>query len=94
MSQRSQDSRTTTGITWLAVIATFSIGCGLCRNEEQLRVKSPDGIAEAIIFQRDCGATTDFSTQVSVLPSGASLNENGGNVFVGGADKDGAVRAS
>jgi hypothetical protein len=78
----------------LALIVTFSTGCGLCRNEEQNRAKSPDGAAEAVLFQRDCGATTDFSTQISVLPSGSSLGDRSGNVFVAGANNDGAARAS
>ena len=32
------------------------------------------------MFQRDCGATTGFSTQVSVLDSGDTL-DGGGNTF-------------
>ena len=47
---------------------------------------------DAVIFERSCGATTDFSTQVSVLPSG-DLPKTIGNVFVADADHGKAPRA-
>jgi hypothetical protein len=31
---------------------------------------SPDGRRDAVMFQRDCGATTGFSTQISILDTG------------------------
>jgi hypothetical protein len=52
---------------------------------------SPDGRRDAVMFQRDCGATTGFSTQVSVLDTDEQLSGSG-NVFR--ADDDhGAARA-
>jgi len=36
----------------------------------------------AIVFGRDCGATTGFNTQVSVVPSSSKLPDDGGNIFV------------
>jgi hypothetical protein len=54
-----------------------------CENGVLLDVLSPDGAREAIVFRRNCGATTAFSTQVSVLERRASLaDEDSGNVFV------------
>ena len=56
-------------------------GCSdVCRNTLVSRADSPSGKYSAVMFQRDCGATTGFSTQVSVFqsdqqPSGA------GNAF-------------
>jgi hypothetical protein len=42
---------------------------------------SPDGNGMAVLFDRDCGATTGFSTQVSLV--GADERPDGsGNVFV------------
>jgi hypothetical protein len=38
-----------------------------CENEVFSDVPSPSGKEHAIVFQRDCGATTDFSFQVSIL---------------------------
>ena len=52
-----------------------------CANTVQQRVLSPDGRR---VFERDCGATTDYSTQVSVLEAGAELPNDGGNAYVYG----------
>lgn len=51
-----------------------------CSNNVAARLASPDGRYEAVLFQRDCGATTGFSTQISVLEAGEKLS-GGGNVF-------------
>jgi hypothetical protein len=62
-----------------ATLAAFvTLACGKmdpCGNEVISRVAAPGGRLEAIIFERDCGATTDFSTQVSVLPTNAEFLE-------------------
>jgi hypothetical protein len=43
-------------------------GCSdACQNTVASRSPSPDGRLTAILFQRDCGATTGFSTQISIL---------------------------
>lgn len=65
---------------------------GLCDNTPLAEVPSPSGTRKAVIFQRDCGATTGFSTQVSVLAAGEKLRDDGGNVFV--ADTDHGAAAS
>lgn len=39
----------------------------MCANRVAVEAKSPDNRYKAVIFERDCGATTDFSTQVSIL---------------------------
>jgi hypothetical protein len=57
-----------------------------CANRQLQVVRSPDGKRKAVIFERDCGATTGFSTQVSVLPSGARLPNEPGNAFVADTD--------
>ena len=56
------------------VLITLSLatlaGCGgldPCGNEQLATEVSPDGVLRAIVFQRDCGAPTGFSTQVSIL---------------------------
>lgn len=43
------------------------------------------------MFQRDCGATTDFSTQISVLEPGGKASD-GGNIFRADTDH-GVARA-
>lgn len=51
----------------------------LCTNETIVEVRSPDGDHRAVMFMRECGATTDFTTQVSVDPW---FFQPIGNVFV------------
>ena len=41
---------------------------------------APAGAYHAVLFDRDCGATTSGSAQVSVMPRG-EMPEEGGNVF-------------
>lgn len=56
-------------------------GCAdTCKNEVIARVDAPDGRHSAVLFQRDCGATTGYSTQVSVTSQGESP-AGGGNAF-------------
>ena len=56
-----------------------------CENTVLQDIPSPDGRRHAVVFERSCGATTGFSTQVSVVPS-AREARGGGNVF--SADTD------
>lgn len=54
-----------------------------CENEILKKLVSPDGKYVAVVFERNCGATTGFTTQVSILPIGKSLtNDESGNVFI------------
>jgi hypothetical protein len=69
-------------------------GCGgTCRNDIAQRATSPDGVWDAVLFQRDCGATTDFTTQVSVVHHGADVNWIG-NTFAADGNHGAANRAS
>ncbi|MGH7027640.1 hypothetical protein [Brevundimonas sp.] len=73
------------------LIAFIAAGCSNgCGNNILANVASPNGNLSAVVFERSCGATTGYSTQVSVLPSG-SLPSSAGNAFV--ADTDGRAAA-
>ena len=61
--------------------AANSLLAGLCGSTEITRVTSPDGRHDAVLFEHNCGATTDFATHVSVLPAGAPLGNDAGNAF-------------
>lgn len=61
--------------------ALHVLGASSCANELLAEAVSPDGKLKAVVFQRDCGATTGFSTQVSVLPASAGVGNAAGNVF-------------
>lgn len=62
----------------VGVIAGCSDGCN---DKSVTELKSPDSTYVATLFQRDCGATTGFSTQISILKAEESLS-GGGNTFV------------
>src|SRR3990167_7849007 len=62
-----------------------------CRNQILGETPSPDGSLNLVIFERDCGATTGFSTQATVLAAGAALPHSGGAVFFVTDDNHGAA---
>ena len=77
---------------FLPGLAILLAGCGDgCRNQLISRVDSPGGAHSAVLFQRGCGATTGFSTQISVLPA-STEPPGGGNVFRADTGHDAAVR--
>jgi len=73
-------------LTLIIAVAGAGTACvslaGDCSNQIRREIASPNGKMKAVVFQRDCGATVGFNTQVSVLPSGSKLPNDGGNVFV------------
>jgi len=55
----------------------------LCGNEIVQKLTAPDGRHVAFLFQRDCGATTGFSSQVSLFhKDAANLPNDPGNIFI------------
>jgi len=63
-----------------------SWGSGMCGNKQIAVSDSPDRRAKVVVFERDCGATTDFSTQIVILVPGEELGNRSGNVFVVDSD--------
>lgn len=55
---------------------------GMCGNDIVAQLASPDKKHRAVLFQRDCGATTGFSTQVSILNERENLENSGGNILI------------
>jgi hypothetical protein len=54
----------------------------MCGNEIYKEYLSPNGSLKAVVFQRDCGATTGFSTQISIIKRNAMVANKAGNVFI------------
>lgn len=77
-----------------ASIITGVSGCSeACENSVVSASRAPTGALKAVLFQRDCGATTSFSSQVSV--TGAEEAPAGpGNVFVADTGHGAADAAS
>jgi len=79
--------KTILAVALLAPLAACSDGCG---NELVSRIDAPGGAYNAVMFQRDCGATTGFTTQVSILRPGEALAGKG-NVFIADDDHGAAI---
>lgn len=60
--------------------------CNPCANTLIQELESPDGEIRTVVFERDCGATTGFSTQISLLPKNAPVPKEGGNTFIADTD--------
>lgn len=74
----------------LLLVSTHSTGCinltGDCVNEILRTHHSPSKQLKAVVFERECGTTTGFSTQISIMPANSDLPNEGGNVFVADTD--------
>lgn len=64
-----------------------------CENTPVSEIHSPDGRLKLVVFERNCGATTDFSTQASLFDRHGKLDDEAGNVFIADADHGRAPRA-
>jgi len=54
----------------------------VCDNEILSESFSPDGTKRAVLFSRDCGATTDFSWQLSIVGAKEALPNDAESVFI------------
>ena len=54
----------------------------MCGNDMFSEVLSPNGKHKVVVFQRDCGATTGFSTQISIMGSNDELENESGNIYI------------
>ena len=72
-----------------AVVFFSTVGCqgfDSCGNDKIAEIPSPDQNNKVVIFQRDCGATTGFSTQASLVPANSTFTNDGGNLFAADTD--------
>ena len=70
----------------LVVLLSFFSCSEIAVNTVIDTIVSPSGKDAVYIFSRDAGATTEFSTQVSILPAGSMDRLSTGNVFVVDSD--------
>ncbi len=62
----------------------YSVGFfdyGLCGHTVKEEALSPDGARKAICFIRDCGATTSYVTNVSIVEARTTCTDTAGNVL-------------
>ena len=65
-------------VVLFATATLLAINCGgvdPCGNDVLSDVPSPNGSHHAVVFERDCGATTGFTTQVSIVGRGEVVRE-------------------
>ena len=72
------------------LVVAFSVSLVACADPCENRLISeepaPGGNRGALVFERSCGATTGFSTHVSVRHALGPLPKSGGNVFAADSD--------
>lgn len=74
--------RTALGLALLSTSAMVTGCLFTCENEPVTSVASPSGKLLAVVFSRNCGATTGFNTQLSILPLDDPAPDAGGNAFI------------
>jgi hypothetical protein len=69
-------------VVLLTAVAMVMTGCSVCSTDVLQGSRSPDGILQATWYTKNCGATTDFSTMVSVHRPDSSYKDDSDVVFV------------
>jgi hypothetical protein len=68
-------------IAMLAGVTGCDFGCG---NEVVSSTSSPSHAVSAVVFNRNCGATTGFNTQVSIVRAGTAPSGAGNTLILDG----------
>ncbi len=74
---------------WLFLYTTADDMCG---NQVIKNIEIEEAQLKAVVFQRDCGATTGFSTQVSLININEALPNDSGNIFIADTDHGSAPK--
>ncbi len=69
-------------IVLLLVGAGYYFVSGMCANTVITSSTSPNDKWKVVLFERNCGATTAFSSQISLLESGEELTNEAGNIYI------------
>jgi hypothetical protein len=68
-------------LKWFFQSDGFMFSSDMCGNDIYQEVYSSDRQYKVVVFERDCGATTGFSTQLSILEAQQELSNVPGNIF-------------
>ena len=68
----------------ILVVGTISYfhAASICENQVIYERISPNGLLKAVVFSRECGATTGTSAHISVVPRFFGTPSGAGNVFI------------
>ncbi|MFT7387850.1 MAG: hypothetical protein ACI8VC_001093 [Candidatus Endobugula sp.] len=73
---------------FILFIMVLLTGCdSMCGSEQLSSQLSPNGKLKAISYLYDCGATTGFSTQVSILAVGDEITSSGNVITTDGKNR-------
>lgn len=69
----------------LVMASIFGTGCDSqaffnCETSVFFQVSSPDGTNQAVVYSRDCGATTAEEIAVAIVPAGEQVGDRLGTV--------------
>ncbi len=72
----------------LVILGLVLASCAddLCGNDLIYSVSNYNGSKEALVFVRNCGATTDYSIHVSILSLDDGIPRESGNTFIADSD--------
>jgi hypothetical protein len=59
----------------LVLLCFFASGCDLVSRDEVGRAKSPDGSVDAILYEKNGGATTSFGYEIELIGKGSRHGE-------------------
>ncbi|MEM7792623.1 MAG: hypothetical protein AAF546_14555 [Verrucomicrobiota bacterium] len=77
----------------LLILILLLGGCyDLCENTVILEEKNQENGMKAVVFDRNCGATTSLSRQVSILKEEKELPNDAGNIFTSSHYSDVQIR--
>ncbi len=81
-------------LVFFSFFALMQINCqDICSNKIVNTLFSSNKEYKAVVFRRDFGATTGFSTEISIIKSDQKLENNGGNIFIADTDSGNAPSA-
>ena len=80
----------TLGLFLIAMLGLgYFVSTGMCANTIISSSLSPDGKRKVVLFERNCGATTGFSSQIAVLAANRDIGSNKGNIYIADAYPEG-----
>jgi len=65
----------------IGIVITYSFP-SMCENKIIKIATSPDSTNKIVLFERSCGATTGFSSQISIINNNDNLSNESGNIYI------------
>jgi hypothetical protein len=66
----------------VVLVAGYYFASSMCANTMVASSASPDGRWKVVLFERSCGATTGFSSQISLIATNKEHGNDSGNIYI------------